>query len=178
MKRINISQMYRSLLAVALLTLAGARIITAADEAPKPCSSAEHRAFDFWVGSWRVENPAGKLAGHNTITKLHDGCVLQESWRGQSGFTGSSLNIYDATTKRWHQTWVDSSGALLLLEGAFANDAMQLSGTHRNPDGSMGQDRITWSRLKNGRVRQLWEQSADGKSWTVAFDGTYIPEAK
>jgi hypothetical protein len=170
--------MRRPLAAAFLLTICGAGISIAAETRPNPCSSAEHRAFDFWVGSWRVENPDGKLAGHNTITKSHDGCVLQENWRGRGGLTGSSLNIYDAATKRWHQTWVDSSGALLLLQGAYANNAMQLSGTHKNPDGTPGHDRITWSRLPNGRVRQIWEQSPDGKSWTVAFDGTYIPEAK
>ena len=34
--------------------------------------------------------------------------------------------------------------------------------------------RITWERLPDGRVRQLWESSKDGgTTWTVAFDGYY-----
>ncbi len=33
--------------------------------------------------------------------------------------------------------------------------------------------RITWSQLDGGRVRQLWESSTDGKEWKVTFDGTY-----
>ena len=39
-------------------------------------------------------------------------------------------------------------------------------------------NRITWSRLEGGRVRQVWEQTADGKTWTVVFDGIYIPDVK
>ncbi|MCP4663212.1 MAG: hypothetical protein GY856_48085 [bacterium] len=33
--------------------------------------------------------------------------------------------------------------------------------------------RITWSPLGDGRVRQLWESSVDGQGWKVVFDGTY-----
>jgi hypothetical protein len=35
--------------------------------------------------------------------------------------------------------------------------------------------RITWTPLPEGRVRQFWENSRDeGKTWSVAFDGTYV----
>lgn len=34
--------------------------------------------------------------------------------------------------------------------------------------------RIRWTPLPDGRVRQLWASSADkGRTWSVAFDGTY-----
>jgi hypothetical protein len=33
--------------------------------------------------------------------------------------------------------------------------------------------RITWERQPDARVRQLWESSEDGVTWTVAFDGFY-----
>jgi hypothetical protein len=34
--------------------------------------------------------------------------------------------------------------------------------------------RISWTRLEDGRVRQLWEATTDGgKTWTIAFDGLY-----
>ena len=129
------------------------------------CDTPDHRAFDFWVGDWRVE-ANGRLAGHNSITKSYDGCVLEERWRGAAGLKGTSLNIYDAKTKKWHQTWVDSNGSLLLIEGGIVDAAMQMSNAT---------NRITWSRLDGGRVRQVWEQSKDGKTWTVVFDGVYVP---
>jgi hypothetical protein len=35
--------------------------------------------------------------------------------------------------------------------------------------------RIAWSPQPDGRVRQLWETSADdGKTWKVGFDGRYV----
>ena len=130
------------------------------------CNTAEHRAFDFWVGQWRVES-RGKVAGHNTITKSHDGCVLEEHWLGAKGLKGSSFNVYDEATKKWHQTWVDSSGTLLVIDGGIVDGAMRMGNAT---------NRITWTKLDGGCVRQLWEQS-DGKTWTVAFDGVYVPEA-
>ena len=139
----------------------------------KPCDSPDHRAFDFWLGEWRVETPDGKLAGHNSITRGYDGCVIEERWRGESGSNGTSLNIYDASTKQWHQTWVDNSGLLLQISGQYADGRMQMSGK-RTENGKPMHDRITWSRIEGDRVRQLWEQSPDGKTWTVAFEGIYI----
>src|SRR5688572_965830 len=69
------------------------------------CAQPEYRQFDFWVGRWTVKRPDRTIAGHNVITREHGGCVLLESWTGTGGVTGRSLNIFDAATKRWHQTW-------------------------------------------------------------------------
>ncbi|MGZ8708639.1 MAG: hypothetical protein ACXW28_00315, partial [Thermoanaerobaculia bacterium] len=99
--------------------------------------------------------------------RSHEGCVLEERWRGASGLNGASLNIYDAATKKWHQTWVDSSGTLLLIDGGIVDGSMRMGNAT---------NRITWSRLDGGRVRQVWEQTTDGKTWTVVFDGTYVPQ--
>ena len=37
---------------------------------PQPCSTAEHRQFDFWVGDWVVHNPQGQQVGTNRIEKI------------------------------------------------------------------------------------------------------------
>jgi hypothetical protein len=89
----------------------GAPLVPAA---PPPCASPEHRAFDFWLGAWHVETPAGKPAGRNTITSILDGCALLEQWEGAGGVRGTSLTAWDAATKRWRQTWMDSGGGVLL----------------------------------------------------------------
>jgi hypothetical protein len=35
-------------------------------------------------------------------------------------------------------------------------------------------NRVTWSTLDDGRVRQHWENSTDqGETWTTSFDGYY-----
>ncbi len=135
--------------------------------APQPpsCTGPEFRQFDFWLGTWDVTNPAGKPVGTNVITSELKGCVLHEHWSGMGGNHGESFNLYDATTKKWHQTWVDDSGSLLLLDGALTGGAMILS----NPT-----NRITYQVLPDRRVRQLWETTADGgKTWSVSFDGQY-----
>ncbi len=143
----------------------------AQDAKPAPCSAPEHRQFDFWLGDWEVRGPAGKVAGSNTITSAHGGCVVVENWKGNGGVTGSSFNVYDTENKKWRQTWVDSTGGILDLEGTFASGRMVLASTI---DAKGAQSRITWERLSDGRVRQLWETSSDGgATWKVAFDGYY-----
>ncbi len=139
----------------------------------KPCSSEQHRQFDFWIGDWTVTQN-GQPAGANTIELRHDGCVLSEAWTSVSGWSGSSLNVYDQASGRWHQTWVDASGVLLLLDGGFTDGHMVLSGTRAGPDGREVMNRIRWTPNADGSVRQHWQTSADGKSWTTVFDGQYV----
>ncbi|HEU4428669.1 MAG TPA: hypothetical protein VFT98_07935 [Myxococcota bacterium] len=163
------------------LAVAGALAQSAhAEEAAKPaapptpaCRSAEHRAFDFWLGAWRVETPAGKHAGHNTISAILGGCALLEQWEGASGLRGTSLNAWDAGTRRWRQTWIDGAGGVLLLEGGLEAGAMVMRGATRE-DAREVMERITWTPLARGAVKQHWQQSRDGgATWTDAFVGIY-----
>jgi hypothetical protein len=139
-----------------------------------PCASPEHRQFDFWVGDWNVKDPQGALQGTNLITREFGGCELQEHWAGKGGMTGGSFNIYTPATKTWHQSWVDTNGTLLLLEGEFKDGKMQLAGEGARPQGGKRMHRISWEPRKDGTVRQVWQLSDDGgKTWNVAFDGIY-----
>ncbi len=148
--------------ALAAMSLALGAVTATAHAA---CPAAEHHQFDFWLGRWEVFTPDGKLAGENRIEAVANGCALLESWQGKGGFSGSSLNSYDATTKQWHQHWVDSSGARLVIAGGWDGRRMLLA----SPT-----DRISWTPNADGTVRQLWEQTADGgQSWKTAFDGLY-----
>ena len=147
----------------------------AATPAPKPCASPEHRQFDFWIGDWDVTAPGGKLAGHNRIGAILGGCALREEWSGAGGTNGTSLNVYDAGARRWRQTWVDDGGTVLLLTGGLKGGRMVLEGESPAGAGKTSRQRITWTPLPDGRVRQLWDSSVDGgKSWKVEFDGTYV----
>ena len=145
----------------------------------KLCDSMEYRQFDFWMGDWNVTSN-GQAAGTNSVHSIHNGCALQENWQGAGpgGISGTSFNLYDKATGRWHQTWVDSSGTLLLLDGGWVDGAMVLSGKRPARDGS-GEvtHRISWTPNPDGSVRQLWEASRDdGKNWTVLFDGQYTKQ--
>ena len=143
---------------------------------PAPaCARAEFHQFDFWIGEWTVTRPDGGRAGQSRIEPILGGCVLRESWTGVRGLHGTSYNIYDVTRRRWHQTWVDDQGTLLILEGAFAAGRMILEGVSTDTTGRRQRQRITWQQTAPGRVRQLWESSSDdGATWAVAFDGRYV----
>lgn len=166
---------WASLILIALLAVPPPARAQAAAKPPS-CTAAEHRQFDYWIGEWEVSDPNGKRLGENRITRIHNGCALLEEWRGNGGVTGSSLNIYDRERGQWHQTWVDGSGGLLLLDGGIVDGAMTLQGeaVEAGPPVKRSLQRIRWQPQPDGRVRQLWEASTDaGKTWTVAFDGWY-----
>lgn len=140
-----------------------------------PCAAAAFRAFDFWVGQWEVVNPAGTVVGQNEIVVRNNGCTLHESYTTPAGYSGQSINAYDASRNRWHQTWSDTGGLLLLIEGESPRDGvMRLEGTRTGPGGELLTERITWTRLDADRVRQHWQTSTDGgQTWRTTFDGEY-----
>ena len=142
---------------------------------PPACTAPEYRQFDFWVGKWVARDAHDhSFAGTNTITHEMGGCVVQEHWKDSSGMIGSSFNIFEGSTGKWHQTWVDSQGSLLVLSGGMKNGDMVLSGETPLRRGGFALDRITWTPMKNGTVRQHWERSRDnGKTWKDVFDGIY-----
>lgn len=137
------------------------------------CDAKEHRQFDFWLGEWNVRTPDGKLAGVNSIKREYDGCVLHERYSTAREYSGESLNAYDAGRKVWHQTWVDTDGALLLLEGGLRGRSMMLEGQNVGANGQVTKHRITWTPNPDGTVRQHWESTDAKGQWTTAFDGTY-----
>lgn len=156
-------------LAAALCLGCGAALPAAAG----PCDATAHRAFDFWLGEWQVRTPDGKLAGVNRIEREYDGCVLHERYTTGRGYSGESLNVYDAARKVWHQTWVDTSGTLLLLEGGVRDGKMVLEGQTTGADAQLTRHRITWTPNPDGSVRQFWESTDAKDQWSTTFDGMY-----
>jgi hypothetical protein len=155
-----------------LLTLFSA--ITAG-AASAPCAAKEFHQFDFWLGEWRVETPTGRLAGLNSVERIVGGCAIQENWRGSKGMTGVSVNSWDDKRHRWHQSWFDSTGGHLELDGEFREGRMVMTGDTTSHDGVVTLQQLTWTPINADRVRQLWQQSTDGgRTWQVTFDGIYI----
>jgi Protein of unknown function (DUF1579) len=139
-----------------------------------PSDATPAHDFDFWIGEWEVFGPQGKPVGRNSITPLLGTGALSEHWHGAGGFEGHSLNAYDAARGCWHQTWVDSTGGLLLLDGGLADGAMVMEGVAPGDDSpDLQRQRITWTPQQDG-VRQHWQASADdGLTWMTVFDGHY-----
>jgi hypothetical protein len=144
-----------------------------ADRAARPCVySAQAREFDFWLGEWEVTANGGP-AGTSSVQSILDSCVLFENWTGGGGSTGKSFNLYDAVTRSWRQTWVDNTGGIIDFRGGLREGAMVLTGETLGADGKKTAQRMTFTPTSPNEIRQLWEQSSDGSTWTVAFDGVY-----
>lgn len=141
-----------------------------------PCEGiAAARDFDFWVGTWEVRLEDGTLVGQNTISRRDGGCTILETWSGAGGSSGTSLNYYQPSRDQWRQIWTGSNGTLIDISGGLIDGVMQLEGTIEY----VAQNRIeafrgTWTRLEDGRVRQLFQEFNIGtNSWQTWFDGYY-----
>ncbi len=132
-----------------------------------PCKTLpEARQLDFWVGEWDVRDPRGQLVGRSSIQLILNDCVVLENWSGTLGGTGKSMNFWDKQHRRWQQTWIDDRGNATEYTGQLVDGSLRYATT----DGQ----RLTFTPLAGGRVRQLAETSSDGgKSWAVRYDLTY-----
>jgi len=141
---------------------------------PRHSTTGPEHDFDFWIGEWEVFGPQGKRLGTNSITPVFGTGALAEHWHGAGGFEGRSLNGYDPVHECWHQTWLDATGSVLLLDGGLVDGSMVLEGLAPLEDGAASQEqRITWTPEADG-VRQHWQtRASDGQPWTTLFDGHY-----
>lgn len=139
-----------------------------------PCQDAElNREFDFWVGEWDVQTAQGQHAGSSSVQKILGGCVILENWAGL-GSQGKSFNAYNQALKKWQQYWVDDSGITTLYTGEVVGNQMRYLADAGSQNGQQAR-RMTFTKLDDGRVRQLGETSSDGgKTWTVAYDLFYV----
>ncbi len=138
----------------------------------------ETHQFDFWLGSWKVFDPEDRLVGTNRISALFGGLALMEEWEGNGAVSGRSLNSWDAGREAWHQTWMDSSGSTLLLDGGLQDGSMVMEGSAPSGSGraALGPapdhlDPLAGPELRfasSGRRR-----TTTALRWTVAFDGRY-----
>lgn len=142
--------------------------------AQEQCADKGYQQFDFWLGEWQVSNSQNSQTSRSKISKILNGCVILEEYTAESGYQGKSLNIYNNKSQQWHQTWTDNDGLMLQLDGRLINGSMVLMGTVTNAQGDPLLQRITWTPLAAGDVRQHWQQSTDnGTTWTTLFDGHY-----
>ena len=147
---------------------------------PAGCDTQESHQWDFWVGKWEVHpNGTDTIIAHSLIEKKYSGCAIRENWMPvghEISGGGGSLSIYDPRLKQWRQTWVDSSGSRVQLDGGYKDGVMTITGTWPNFAGP-GKDalvRMRYHEEPDGQVRQWADSSVDGgKSWKPSFDFLY-----
>lgn len=144
---------------------------------PVGCTSVESRQFDFWLGEWDVSpGQSPVVIAESTIT-LHDqGCVILENWRPFRNAHGHSINIYDATDGKWHQTWADASGTRTEYSGSVdADGVIRLDNlSPPQPGAPQARQRMNFQRVDANTMRQWGEAlNADGQNWTTTWSFTY-----
>lgn len=152
--------------------------------AQKPCdANPKYNEFDFWIGEWEVYGLKNNIAGYSKITKILDNCVILEEWTSASNqnglvYSGKSFNSYNSLTNQWQQNWVDNTGGSTeYLTGHFENDTMQfMSRPFSNGKGTSIR-KLSFLKLKDGKVRQHGEISNDeGTTWVTEYDLEYRPK--
>jgi Protein of unknown function (DUF1579) len=152
-----------------------------AQQPQNPCTLAEQKQFDFWVGEWDVTFPGNTAdsTGHgtNNITRVLDGCVVQENFYSKDAqdLRGISVSTYDTRDGKWKQTWVDNQGGYLDFTGGFKDGQMILSREFTNTTGKKISQRMVWKNIKPAEFDWSWERSEDGgQTWKVMWPIHYV----
>jgi hypothetical protein len=162
-----------------LLLLAAAQAAPAPPPAP-PCTAAEYRSLDFWVGEWELSfRQSDGSTGHavNRITRDELGaCVISEHFeQADIGYVGMSHSTWDRARKQWVQTWVDNQGGYITLAGgpvqgesfSFRLDTIEPRGPAK------AHFRMIWQNVTPGSLTWRWQQRRpDGSyvdSWVIDY---------
>lgn len=155
--------------------------------APKPCSSAAARQFDFWLGEWDLTWPAEQTGGEpgdtgtgtNRLDRLFGDCAIEENFSTSDGrFQGRSLSVYDEEAGLWRQTWVDSSGGYLVFSGGLVGDEMELRTAAVERNGESLVNRMVFSGITTDSLTWHWQGSRDGgQSWNELWTISYTRRA-
>ena len=118
----------------------------------------EAHQFDFWIGRWDVFGPAGRQVGTNVIEPCAAGECCVRAGRA-SATSRHQLNSWDPYRRRWHQTWMDSTGTTLLLTAAAGRrDGPRGRGPERGGPDTRQRHRISWTPSADAaEVRQYWQ---------------------
>ena len=143
---------------------------------PDPCTGAEQKQLDFWVGEWDLTWPGQKAGetshGTNSIKRILDGCVVQETFSGGDSMhlRGASVSIFDFTTGKWKQTWVDNEGGYLDFVGEVKDSQVILQREAVRNDGTKVLQRMVFKNIGPNELDWSWEASRDGgKTWQVQW---------
>ena len=155
----------------ALVAACVAEAAPATEPAPQDCNAADYRQFDFALGSFTLRTAKGVVAGTLRFEKKLDGCAIVGRWSGSQGGHGEVTLYFDRSDRRWHQLYIADDGWVLRFSGRFKAQALVMTGLNTFADGRRGVQRMTWSLLPDGSLRQYWELSSDGaRRWETLFD--------
>lgn len=136
-------------------------VLTAPQQNREPCGREELKFFDPLLGEWEQRDGAAKMK----ITRILDGCVIQEVWEF-ADFSAVLLRNYDSRTKKWYLTFTAHDLVPQVWEGRLENGNWifyrdwQLNGRPRR-------SRTYWTFAKAGFTKIVEQLNDDGKTWRL-----------
>ena len=123
---------------------------------------AEASEFDFWIGTWRVGPTAT-----DKVKRFGKGVAILETYKAGPN-SGWSVNVFDAETRTWTQTWYTNTGTYFQVTGKKVGNDIVLVGKTKHPQtGAVGLLRLSFVNITRNSFEQKYEISADnGETWT------------
>ena len=160
-----------------------------------PCSHAETRGFDFWIGEWDIDarnRPPGvdEWSRHETwirtvVRSGLSGCVILEESidviDGDTLVVGMSTTAYNAHLGEYQQLWIDGQGNIWEYLGNWEDDQMALylestssDGTRQTPFLESTRIRMVFADIEDDGLTWRYEYSSDGgHTWTSTSEANY-----
>jgi hypothetical protein len=150
-------------------------VISNSSQSAPPDLPAEAHQFDFWLGDWDLVWEGGGR-GHNRITRILDGQVIQEQFTGFATgsddikpLLGLSVSVYAPFLGAWRQTWVDSTGNYMDFLGGYDDGKLTLS-MERTVTDRPTRYRMVFYNIAAHTLDWDWERSEDGgQSWQLLW---------
>ena len=173
-----------TVVAVALPSVLGAQT------AGRVCEDLAHREFDFWIGSWVIEQEihavdgsSERFEGRSDVRRAVDGCAIAEEWRGRVRFPwegmtepdslyGLSVRSYDETAGAWRIHWMASRRPVFgtPFVGGFAAGVGTFTRRTAEVEGDSLLTRIVFDEVRAESVRWRLAVSVDGgETWRLLW---------
>lgn len=131
--------------------------------------------FDFWLGTWNVQNKQLGFGGRwkdsgTAVARIHSvagGSAVLERWSGEAGgeLEGFSLRAWDPALSRW-VIWLNWHGGqpagFFIMHGERRGERIELF-----PPGDRSSTRYTFSEAHEGSCRWDSATSRDGETWAT-----------
>lgn len=161
-----------------------------ADRSAAACDAPEHRQFDFWLGTWdvdqRIRAADGSyktFTGRDTVMRALDGCAVVERWHGTVEFfwddmtqpermAGLSVRAFDPDSGVWNIHWMDTRSPSFgePFTGRFKDGRGVFTLERTQADGTETISRITFDGIEEDSFD--WELAIsrdDGETWMVLW---------